>query len=156
TNIQCAWSHEKLRGPRFPLPEAILHTEPKISFGVFIHAGDSEPEIVNLALQFFAPRKAEFSTRRKLQAAGPNRAIVVLKQAQNQLVKFGVGCQLLILPTRQSLVSSNPQSSIACGEQAEYCTSGELLSRRRLPRHRPHTIKANQAEIRSEPEISVG
>src|SRR5712672_170 len=59
------------------------------------------------------------------------------------------------LPTRQSPVGADPQSSVAPGDQGTDETAGETFTRRGLPLHNPNAIETYQAGIRAEPEIAV-
>jgi len=53
-------------------------------------------------------------------------------------------------------MSANPKSSIARDEKASNKAAGETLIASRLPRDGSNAIEAKQAEIRAQPEITVG
>src|SRR5579862_8982622 len=61
-----------------------------------------------------------------------------------------------LLPTCNSFSGANPKSPVAPGVQAENGDGREMLRRRRLPGDGPHTIEAEQTELRAQPEITVG
>jgi len=51
---------------------------------------------------------------------------------------------------------ANPKTSIARDEEASNNVAGETLIASRLPRDGSNAIEAKQAEIRAQPEVTVG
>src|SRR6185295_17136726 len=90
-------------------------------------------------------------------SAGPYRAFTILQELENVATgEFRVLRELAIFPACEALRRANPQSSVTRDQQAEDKVRGKLLAHRRLPEDIPHTIVAEQAEFRTQPEIAIG
>jgi hypothetical protein len=100
--------------------------------------------------------RAESATGNR-ERANPYRSFTIFKQRLNlKSIKLCVLSQLAVFPTYKPFSSANPKRSIARGEQPFNIAARELLSRRGLPGNAPNSIEAKQAELRPEPQITVG
>jgi len=116
----------------------------------------SETAIVTVALDLVTVNGAEFRNGIPVPA-GPNRSLMILKYRPNPLPSHRpVGNQLAVPPTGKPSRGADPKSPIARRKQALNVVAGEMLIAGRPPRGKPDTIEPNQAEFRSEPEITVG
>ena len=116
----------------------------------------AETAVLSVALDAAALNRAE-SPGGSRRPAGPYRSFTILKERRNNLSgKLRVVSQLAVLPTCKPMISANPKTPIARGEQASNIVAGEMLTRWRLPWDAPNAIEAKQTEFRAEPEITVG
>src|SRR5262249_1304480 len=77
--------------------------------------------------------RTKSSIRRRVRT-GPHRALAILQKSKNHTpFRFLVLNELTVLPTCQSFVAANPQSSIPGYEQLANHCARELLPRWRLP-----------------------
>ena len=89
--------------------------------------------------------------------ACPYGSFTIFNERVNSLSRnLRVLSQLAVLPTGQPFMRANPKSSIARDEKASNKAAGQMLIPSRLPRNGSNAIEAKQAEIRAQPEITVG
>src|SRR5262249_55247601 len=116
---------------RFPSPQPIRHTHPKILFPVLVQTNHpmAQTAIFAVAMDSAVLNAAKPPRRRKSDDACPYRAFVVLNEPQNQLSRdFGILGELSVLPACQPLQGPDPKSSVARGQQAHYPLGREVLA----------------------------
>src|SRR5215469_318782 len=147
---------EKLGSAWFPPPKTIRRSQPKISCWILIRRENHRPKKASLALNSVGPISTQLGNRRWLQRADPNCAITILEQAHDPLaVQLRVSCELPVFETREPLLGSNPERSIAGNEQGSDQLAGKSLTGWRLPFRKPSAIRTHQAKFRAQPQIAV-
>src|SRR5271169_4521600 len=149
----------ELRRARLPSPQPGPRCRPQVAFTVLIqteHSGAQTP-VLAVAMHASILNRAEHPRRRKSQTADPYSTFMILKERENRLAgKLRVLSKLAAIPAGKPLRGPNPKSPIACAEQTVDSARGEMLTCWRLPGYVPDTIEAKQAEVCSQPEITVG
>src|SRR5262249_52671872 len=131
------------------------HTHPDIMLTVFVQTiyGRTKTTVLSVAPNDLVANFAELS-RGNSTSTSPHRALSILEEFINLLPRqFLVWSQLAVFPTHQTFRGPNPKRPVACSDQANNPIGGKRT--RRLPGDRPHTVESNQAEFRSQPEITV-
>src|SRR5215469_1008658 len=101
--------------------------------------------------------RAQSSGGRKRHRACPYCPFSVFEKRKNGLTsKLGVLSQLGTVPASQTVGGSDPESSVAGGEQAVDHVGRKMLTCGRLPANVSYSIEAKQAKDCSQPEIAVG
>ena len=69
---------------------------------------------------------------------------------------FRIFRQFAVLPTSKPLVCTNPQGAVARNQKGVDPIAGQLRTVRRLPVDGLHSIEAEQAGFRAQPQITIG
>src|SRR5690349_19222417 len=86
----------------------------------------------------------------------PYNPFTILEQRIDKLPgELWVRHKLAILPARQAVPSTDPERAVACAEQASNAGVGQRLTLRCLPGNSPDAVKPKEAEVRSQPQITV-
>src|SRR5882672_9847934 len=135
-----------------------MRTCPQVAVAVLVEVGHAAPKSAVLPVAFGAalPDRAKPS-RGNLESARPDRALTILEEREDvDSRQLRVGCEPAVLQAGESVRRADPERPVACGQQAQDLAGGEVLARRRRPGRAAHTIEAQQAGIRGQPEITVG
>ena len=81
---------------------------------------------------------------------------MILKERENELaIKLSILSEFAFLKAREPFCCADPKGSIASGEKAIDSAGRKILTRRGLPWNCPDAIEAEQAKVRSQPEIAI-
>src|SRR6185295_1073828 len=143
--------------PRPQSPHTGFGAGPERPGAVFVHCphGPAESAILPRALRAAASYRAEPASA--IERRRPHRSLTVFEQRCYELVVERRRLDKPAVPQDyESGKRANPQTAIACDEQAIDVLIGELLTRRWLPGEKANAIEAKQPEFGPEPEIPIG
>ena len=114
--------------------------------------------VLSIAVDAAVVNGAELPRGWKCQPTCPDCAVVILEHLGTNVLtrKLRVLGEFSVFQTHKSFRGANPKRPVVCGEQAENTVGREMLTRRRLPDNTPDAIEAHQAELRTQPEITIG
>src|SRR5262249_38789490 len=150
---------KELRRTRRPAQETALQgANPEVPLAILVETECAPAQIIVAAACRAACRDHAHHAvlAAEPQARRPYRALVILEEsADDCTLEIGVSGQRAILPADQTTSRSNPERSVLRREQSNDLVGRERLIPRRLPGHGSHAVKAHEAEVCTEPEVSV-
>src|SRR5262245_39147727 len=97
------------------------------------------------------------STARHGRAANPDGVLSVFEKPPDEAAReLVVHCELAIFPARCSLGCADPEPAVTSREQPPDHVRRQPLIGGRLPWDRSNTIETKQAEVGTEPEVTIG
>ena len=141
-----------------PLPQTRLRPSPEAAIMILIKRPDklAETAIITRALHACGPNRAQ-PCMGNAEGAGPNRSLAVLEQRQDIVLTYlGVPIQLSVFPACQSFQRPDPEGTVTGGDQGPDICAWELITGRSNPRDESNTIESDQAELSTEPQITIG